>query len=42
MEAIYDEIGKDYDITRKPDPGILSTLNSLLDVGEEKNYLIAQ
>jgi len=39
MESIYDEIGKDYDATRKPDPGILSTLSSLLDVEEEKRYL---
>lgn len=39
MEAIYDEIGKDYDTTRKPDPGILSTLNSLLNVEEGKKYL---
>ena len=39
MEAIYDEIGKDYDTTRKPDPGILSTLNLLLDVEQEKRYL---
>ncbi len=39
MEAIYDEIGKNYDATRKPDPGILSTLSSLLDVEEEKRYL---
>ncbi len=39
MEAIYDEIGKDYDTTRKADAGILSTLNSLLDLEGEKNYL---
>jgi len=39
MGAIYNEIGKDYDTTRKPDPGILSTLKLLLDVGKGKNYL---
>ena len=39
MGAIYDEIGKDYDTTRKADPCILSTLNSLLNVEEEKTYL---
>lgn len=39
MESIYDEIGKDYDTTRKADPCILSTLNSLLDVEKGKRYL---
>ena len=39
MGAIYDEIGKDYDTTRKADPSILSTLNSLLDVKKGKRYL---
>ena len=39
MRAIYDEIGKDYDTTRKADPCILSTLNSLLNVEEGKRYL---
>lgn len=39
MGAIYDEIGKDYDTTRKADPNILPTLNSLLDVEKGKRYL---
>jgi ubiquinone/menaquinone biosynthesis C-methylase UbiE len=39
MEAIYDEIGKGYDTTRKADPRILSTLSGLLDIEEGKRYL---
>jgi ubiquinone/menaquinone biosynthesis C-methylase UbiE len=41
MEAVYDEIGEGYDTTRKADPGILTTLSSLLDIEEEKRYLDA-
>ena len=39
MEAIYDEIGIDYDTSRKADPTILSTLIRLLGIENRKRYL---
>lgn len=39
MKAIYDEIGDDYDITRKADPAILKEFRKLLTVQESKTYL---
>ncbi|MBL4576742.1 MAG: class I SAM-dependent methyltransferase [Opitutaceae bacterium] len=39
MSAIYDQIGNDYDTTRRVDSGILSELRSLLDIQKEKEYL---
>ena len=41
MKAIYDKIGESYDLTRKADPCILSTLSSLLNIEKEKRYLDA-
>jgi len=39
MEAIYDDIGKEYDASRQADPRILSTLTALLGIDKRKKYL---
>lgn len=39
MAAIYDSIGKEYDTTRRADPGITSTLAELLPLRESGYYL---
>ncbi len=39
MEAIYDEIGDDYNTTRTADPAILEELKKLLGVQRNKTYL---
>lgn len=39
MQAIYDEIGIEYDTTRKADPSILEHFNSLLAIENHKRYL---
>ena len=39
MAAIYDEIGIEYDTTRKADPKILSRLASLLGIENSKKYI---
>ena len=39
MNAIYNSIGDEYDVTRKADPGILSTLADIIRISHDGQYL---